>query len=69
MSIRVERVPSGGGTTLLALSDENRLPAVAVAARELRELLRLEPGSSEFSLVVGRIPSGGIEIAIQSRSL
>jgi hypothetical protein len=54
---------------LLALRNENRTGAVADSARELRDLLQLDPGRSEFSLVFGRNASSGAEVAVQSRSL
>jgi len=69
MTIRVERAASGGAVTLLTMSGAGRTEALAESSRELRELLQLDAGRSEFSLVFGRNSTGGGEIAVQSRSL
>ena len=69
MTIRVERAQNGGASTLLALPAENPAAPAASASRELRELLGMDPGRSEFSLVFGRNATAGDEIAVQSRSL
>ena len=69
MTIRVERAENGGAVTLLTMSSAGRTAALADSSRELRELLQLDAGRSEFSLVFGRNSTGGGEIAVQSRSL
>jgi hypothetical protein len=69
MTIRVERAQNGGAATLLALAAENPAAPGAGASRELRELLGMDPGRSEFSLVFGRNSTAADEIAVQSRSL
>jgi hypothetical protein len=68
LAIRVDR-GQGGAATLLALPNLSGSGRLADSARELRDLLQLEPGRTEFSLVFGRNSSGGHEIAVQSRSL
>ncbi len=69
LSIRVERAPDGSATTLFALRSDDLTPQDTAAALELRDLLKLEPGTGEFSLVYSRNAVNGREIAVQSRSL
>jgi hypothetical protein len=69
ISIRVNRSADGNTATLFALRGDETSPDDVAAARELRALLRLEPGTNEFSLVYARQAANGHEIAVQSRSL
>ena len=54
---------------VLTFGLENQPPEVLEAEREMKRLLRLSPGASEFRLVFGRQASEDTEIAVQSRSL
>jgi hypothetical protein len=68
LSIRVER-REDGTATLFTIRRGDRDGPTTDPVVELRGLLGLDPGISEFSLAYGSLATNGAEIAVQSRSL
>jgi hypothetical protein len=68
LSLRLAENPAMS-QSILVLRDEERLVGAGELIEELRLLLGLDRGATEFDLVYGSVARNGTEIAVQSRSL
>ncbi|NJM54697.1 MAG: hypothetical protein HC841_01100 [Verrucomicrobiae bacterium] len=68
-SFRVRHDAQKQHTSVLTFHSKEISEATQAEARELRQLLGLDPGSTEFSLVFGGTAANGREIAVLTRSL
>ena len=67
LDVRIEH-REGGATAMIFFGDEIK-PGVAADMKFIRETLGLDPGLKEFSLVYGRQPGDGSEIAVLTKSM
>jgi hypothetical protein len=69
VSLRVQQDKQKHETSLLTFRSKEVSEATLAQSKELRELLRLNPDATEFSLAFGGTASNDTEVAIITRSL
>jgi hypothetical protein len=69
ISIRVQQDAQNKQTSLLTFRSKEISEATAAEIRELRQLLRLNPEATEFTLVFGGTASHDKEVAVITRSI
>jgi hypothetical protein len=69
VSFRVKQDTQKQQTSILTFRAQDLSETTLAEARELRELLRLEPQATEFNLVFGATPASGKELAVITRSI
>jgi hypothetical protein len=69
VSLRVHMDEQKKQTSLLTFRAQEVDDATLAAIRELRQLLRLDPEATEFTLVFGGTPSHSREVAVITRSI
>jgi hypothetical protein len=68
VSIRVQQDAQKQQATILTLRSQDISESTLAEVRELRQLLRLDPTASEFSLVFGGTAANNKEVAVLTRS-
>jgi hypothetical protein len=69
VSMRVQQGAQQQQSSILTFRSKDVPPATLAECRELRELLRLDPDATEFSLVYGGTAANHQELAVLTRSL
>ncbi len=69
VSVRVAKAEGGKPATIVALRSQDIGEETLADIAELRRLLRLDPETTDFTLVVGGGAANGKEIAVQTRSM